>query len=164
MEQKAPAWMPAPGIRQPGGSTILLSRGFDTERNNHTVRTIGINSIGAISLPNHTLFPPVQVTKIAIGTGDGVKRLQHQSAVYHPEFRDHIYQQRGADKRTDYEIDYENNFCDMRENYHTAGLTCRMDNVSFNLKTAVKSGSNYRDPIAWWDCYEANQSFLLYGK
>jgi hypothetical protein len=61
-------------------------------------------------------------------------------------------------KGTDYEIDYENNFCDMRENYHTAGLTCRMDNVSFgNLKTASKSGSNYRDPIAWWDCYEANQ-------
>jgi hypothetical protein len=44
---------------------------LDTERLNHTVRTIGINSIGAISLPNHTMFPPVQVTKISIGTGDG---------------------------------------------------------------------------------------------
>jgi hypothetical protein len=33
-----------------------------------------------------------------------------------------------------------------------------MDNVSFgNLKTETKSSPSYRDPIAWWDCYESNQ-------
>jgi hypothetical protein len=132
---------------------------LDTERNNHTVRTIGINSIGAISLPNHTMFPPVQVTKIAIGTGDGVTKDFSIKAPFIIPNSETIYVNNVAlTKGTDYEIDYENNFCDMRENYHTAGLTCRMDNVSFgNLKTASKSGSNYRDPIAWWDCYEANQ-------
>lgn len=132
---------------------------LDTERNNHTVRTIGINSIGAISLPNHTMFPPVQVTKIAIGTGDGVTKDFSIKAPFIIPNSEAIYVNNVALTRgTDYEIDYENNFCDMRENYHTAGLTCRMDNVSFgNLKTAAKSGSNYRDPIAWWDCYEANQ-------
>lgn len=132
---------------------------LDTERNNHTVRTIGINSIGAISLPNHTMFPPVQVTKIAIGTGDGTTKDFSIKAPFIIPNSETIYVNNVAlTKGTDYEIDYESNFCDMRENYHTAGLTCRMDNVSFgNLKTAAKSGSNYRDPIAWWDCYEANQ-------
>lgn len=132
---------------------------LDTERNNHTVRTIGINSIGAISLPNHTMFPPVQVTKIAIGTGDGTTKDFSIKAPFIIPNSETIYVNNVAlTKGTDYEIDYENNFCDMRENYHTAGLTCRVDNVSFgNLKTATKSSSNYRDPIAWWDCYEANQ-------
>lgn len=132
---------------------------LDTERLNHTVRTIGTNSIGAISLPNHTMFPPVEVTKIAIGTGDGITADFSIKAPFIIPNSETIYVNNVAlTKGTDYEIDYENNFCDMRENYHTAGLTCRMDNVSFgNLKTATKSGSNYRDPIAWWDCYEANQ-------
>lgn len=132
---------------------------LDTERNNHTVRTIGINSIGAISLPNHTMFPPVQVTKIPIGTGDGATtEFNIKSPFIIPNSEDIYINNVALTKGTDYEIDYESNFCDMRENYHTAGLTCRMDNVSFgNLKVATKSGSNYRDPIAWWDCYEANQ-------
>ncbi|HOT60202.1 MAG TPA: hypothetical protein PLJ83_11125 [Spirochaetales bacterium] len=132
---------------------------LDTERLNHTVRTIGINSIGAISLPNHTMFPPVQVTKIAIGTGDGTTKDFNIKAPFIIPNSETVYVNNVAlTKGTDYEIDYESNFCDMRENYNTAGLTCRMDNVSFgNLKTAAKSGSNYRDPIAWWDCYEANQ-------
>ena len=132
---------------------------IDTEKLNHTVRTVGINSIGAISLPNHTLFPPVQVTKIPIGTGDGVTTEYSIKAPFIIPNSEAIYVNNVAlTKGTDYVIDYENNFCDMRENYHTAGLTARLDNVSFgNLKTAAKSGSNYRDPIAWWDCYEANQ-------
>ena len=132
---------------------------LDTERLNHTVRTIGINSIGAISLPNHTLFPPIQVTKIPIGTGDGVNMDFNIKAPHIIPNSETIYVNNVAfTKGVDYEIDYENNFCDMRENYHTAGLTCRMDNVSFgNLKTATKNGSTYRDPIAWWNCSEANQ-------
>lgn len=132
---------------------------LDTERSNHTVRTIGINSIGAISLPNHTMFPPMQVTKIPISTGNGSMMDFNIKAPFIIPNSETIYVNNVALTRgTDYEVDYENNFCDMRENYHTAGLTCRMDNVSFgNLKTATKSGSTYRDPIAWWDCYEANQ-------
>lgn len=132
---------------------------LDTERTNHTVKTIGISSIGAISLPNHTMFPPVQVTKIAIGTGDGTTKEFSIRAPFIVHNSESIFVNNvELTKGTDYEIDYDNNFCDMRENYHTSGLTCRMDNVSFgNLKTATKSGSNYRDPIAWWDCYEASQ-------
>lgn len=132
---------------------------LDTERLNHTVRTIGANSVGAISLPNHTLFPPVQVTKIPIGTGDGTTIEFSIKAPFIIPSSETIYVNNVAKtKGVDYTIDYENNFCDMHENYHTAGLTARLGNVSFgNLKTATKSGSNYRDPIAWWDCYEANQ-------
>ncbi|MDD2267968.1 MAG: hypothetical protein PHY15_00285 [Eubacteriales bacterium] len=132
---------------------------LDTERNNHTVKTIGLSGVGAISLPNHTLFPPMDITKLSIGTGDGVTQEYNILAPYIIPNSETIYIDNVALTRgTDYEIDYENNFCDMRENYHTAGLTCRMDNVSFgNLKNVGKSSSNYRDPIAWWDCYEANQ-------
>ena len=132
---------------------------LDTERLNHTVRTIGLNGVGAISLPNHTLFPPIEVTKLAIGTGDGNTTEFSMKAANIMEGSETIYVNNMAlTKGADYEIDYENNFCDMRENYHTAGLTCRLDNVSFgNLKSATKSTFNYRDPIAWKDCYEANQ-------
>jgi hypothetical protein len=132
---------------------------LDTERLNHTVRTIGVNGVGAISLPNHTMFPPVQITKIPIGTGDGTTTDFSIKAPFIIPNSEIIYVNNAAlTKGVDYEIDYENNFCDMRENYHTAGLTCRMDNVNFGtLKTETKSSSNYRDPIAWWDCYEANQ-------
>jgi hypothetical protein len=132
---------------------------LDTECNNHTVRTIGMNSVGAISLPNHTMFSPIQVTKLAIATGDGATTEFDIKAPFIIPSSETIYVNNAALTRgTDYEIDYENNFCDMRENYYTAGLTCRMDNVSFgNLKTASKSGANYCDPIAWWNCYEADQ-------
>jgi hypothetical protein len=69
-------------------------------------------------------------------------------------------------KGTDYEIDYENNFCDMRENYHTAGLTCRMDNVSFgNLKTAAKERLELSRPYCVVGLLRGESvSFLLYGK
>jgi hypothetical protein len=132
---------------------------LDTQRNNHTVRTIGLNTIGAISLPNHTMFPPLEVTKLAIGVGDGETLEFNIKAPFIVPGSETIYVNNAALTRgTDYEIDYENNFCNMRENYYTAELTARYDNVSFgNLKTATKSSSNYRDPIAWWDCYAANQ-------
>ncbi len=132
---------------------------LDTERNNHTVRTIGINSVGAISLPNHTLFPLLPITKIPVGSGDATTTEFNVKAAVIVENSETIYVGGVAKTRgVDYEFDYENNFCDMRENYHTAGLTARLENVSFgNLKTATKNGGNYRDPIAWWDCYEANQ-------
>ena len=105
---------------------------LDTERSNHTVKTIGVNSIGAISLPNHTMFPPIEVVKIPIGTGNGSATEFSIKAPVIIANSETIYVNNVALTRgTDYEIDYENNFCDMRENYHTAGLTCRMDNVSF---------------------------------
>jgi len=131
---------------------------IDTEMLNHTVRTIGMNSVGAISLPNHTLFPPVQVTKIAIGTGDGSTVDFSTKAPFIVPGSETIYVNNAVlVKGTDYEVDYESNCCDMRENYHTAGLTARLENVSFGtLKTATKSSSNCRDPIAWWDCFEAS--------
>ena len=131
----------------------------DTEKANHTVRTIGINSVGAISLPNHMLFPPIDVVKIPSGTGDGTNTEFKIKAPFIIENSETIYVNNAPlTKDVDYTIDYENNFCDMRENYHTAGLTCFNDNVEFgNLKSASKSSSTFRDPIAWWDCYEAKK-------
>ena len=128
---------------------------LDTEKINHTVRTIGLENIGAISLPDHTFFPPMDVTKIPIGTGDGVTTEFNIKAPFIIPNSEIIFVNNVAlTKGVDYEIEYENNFCDMHENYHTAGLSCQMDNVSFgNFKAAVKNGAvNLRDPIAWWDC------------
>ena len=105
---------------------------LDTEKINHTVRTIGLENIGAISLPDHTFFPPMDVTKIPIGTGDGVTTEFNIKAPFIIPNSEIIFVNNVAlTKGVDYEIEYENNFCDMHENYHTAGLSCQMDNVSF---------------------------------
>jgi len=132
---------------------------LDTERINHTVRTIGLENIGAISLPDHTFFPPMDVTKIPIGTGDGVSTEFNIKAPFIIPNSEIIYVNSVAlTKGIDYEIEYENNFCDMHENYHTASLHCLMDNVSFGrLKVTPNSTVNRRDPIAWWSCYESNK-------
>ncbi|MDD4688504.1 MAG: hypothetical protein PHE51_02005 [Eubacteriales bacterium] len=132
---------------------------WGTEKDKHTIKTIGSNDFGAISLPNSTFFPPLQITKTAIGTGDGISTEFNIKAPFIVPNSETIYVDNVAQvKGVDYEIDYENNFCDMHENYHSAAFTARMENINFgNLKTATKYSTNYRDPIAWWDCYESNE-------
>ncbi|MGI6745440.1 MAG: hypothetical protein ACOX45_04635 [Acutalibacteraceae bacterium] len=53
-------------------------------------------------------------------------------------------------------MDYENNCGDWYENYHTAALTCRDAGVTFgDLASKTPSSSyDYRDPLAWWNCYD----------
>jgi fluoride ion exporter CrcB/FEX len=53
-------------------------------------------------------------------------------------------------------VDYENNCGDWYENYHTAALTCRNTGVTFgDLASKTPSSSyDYRDPLAWWNCYD----------
>lgn len=45
---------------------------------------------------------------------------------------------------------------DWYENYHTAALNCLDAGVTFgNLETRTPNGSyDYRDPLAWWSCYD----------
>lgn len=131
----------------------------DTERNNHTIRTIGINSIGAYSLPDHSVFPPIEVERLPIGVGDGSTKDFNICAPYIVKNSETIYVNDVAmEKGSDYEIDYESNCCDMRENYHSAALHCFLSNVTFgNLVDAPKKSAKYYDPIAWWECYELNK-------
>ena len=68
------------------------------------------------------MFPPVQVTKIAIGTGDGVTKDFSIKALFIIPNSETIYVNNMALTRgTDYEIDYENNL--RYAKIYTAGLT-----------------------------------------
>ncbi|MGE0903069.1 hypothetical protein [Dehalococcoides mccartyi] len=57
---------------------------------------------------------------------------------------------------TDFAVEYENNCGDWYENYHTAALSCTDAGVTFgDLASKTPSSSyDYRDPLAWWNCYD----------
>jgi len=126
----------------------------DTECVNQTVRQIGMPGFAAISLPDSSMFTPLAISHLAIGTGDGsTTEFDIGSPLFEPDsetiYVDGVAQTRG----TDYTADPTNNMTDMRENYWTAEMTALSDNVEFgNLKTRTMSSTPYYDPIAWWIC------------
>lgn len=139
-----------------GRMDLPVTTFLDTECNNRIVRHIGIPGVGAVTFPNHDIFPPYPVEQLPIGTGDGVTKEYSIKAPLILPGSDTVYVDGVALVRgTDYEIDYESNCGDWYENYHTAGLSCKSDGVSFgNLRSKTPSNNYYRDPLAWWDCYD----------
>ncbi len=130
---------------------------LDSECNNRIIKHLGVAGIGAITFPNHDLFPPYLVERIPIGTGDGVLTDFNIKAPLIMLGSETIYVNNVAKVRdVDYTIDYENNCGDWYENYHTAGLTCKSAGVSFGdlASKTPNSSYDYRDPFSWWNCYD----------
>ena len=130
----------------------------DTECVNHTVRQIGMPGFAAISLPDSSVFTPLAVSHLAIGTGDGVTtEFDIGSPLFEPDSETVYVDGVAKTRETDYTVDPVSNMADMRENYWTAELTALSDNVEFgNLKTRTVTSSAYCDPIAWWNCTNPN--------
>ncbi len=130
---------------------------LDSECNNRIVKHLGVAGVGAFTFPNHDVFPPYAVDHLVIGEGDGattefsMKCPLIQSGTVRIFVND--TEMTGG---TDYTVDLENNCGDWYENYHTAAMTCKSIGVSFGdlASKTPYTGRNYRDPIAWWDCYD----------
>jgi len=130
---------------------------LDSECNNRIVKHLGVAGVGAFTFPNHDVFPPYAVDHLVIDEGDGattefsMKCPLIQSGTVRIFVND--TEMTGG---TDYTVDLENNCGDWYENYHTAAMTCKSIGVSFGdlASKTPYTGRNYRDPIAWWDCYD----------
>lgn len=94
---------------------------------------------------------------VPIGTGDGVITEFNIKAPIIMAGSETIYVNNVAKVTgVDYTIDYESNCGDWYENYHSAALTCKSAGVSFgDLASKTPNASyDYRDPLAWWSCYD----------
>lgn len=135
--------------------TILNSEGTG-----HLAKHLGSPGVGAFTFPNHDVFPPVQVSNLALGTGDGTTTDFNIGCPLIMEGSEQIYVDGVLmTKGTDYLIDYENNCGDWHENYYTGAMTAMDDGVSFgNFKTGDKTNySGLRDPLTHGDVnYAAN--------
>lgn len=130
---------------------------FDSECNNRIVKHLGIAGVGAFTFPNHEVFPPYQVNQLIIGEGDGqttafnikAPLIQAKTARVFLDGEEQI-------EGTDFIVDYESNCGDWYENYHTAGMSCKDTGIVFGDMESRTPSSNYsyRDPVAWWDCYD----------
>jgi len=130
---------------------------LDSEANNRIVKHLGVAGVGAFTFPNHDVFPPYAVDHLVIGEGDGTTTEFSMKCPLIQSGTVRIYvNNTEIAEGTDYTVDLENNCGDWYENYHTAGLTCKNVGVSFGdlASKTPYTGRNYRDPIAWWDCYD----------
>jgi len=130
---------------------------LDSECNNRLVKHLGVAGVGAFTFPNHEVFPPYQVNQIVIGEGDGETQEFNIKASLIQAGTARVYLDgEELTEGTDFVVDYENNCGDWYENYHTAALTCRNTGVTFgDLASKTPSSSyDYRDPLAWWNCYD----------
>lgn len=130
---------------------------LDSECNNRLVKHLGVAGVGAFTFPNHEVFPPYQVNQIVIGEGDGETQEFNIKAPLIQAGTARVYLDgEELTEGTDFVVDYENNCGDWYENYHTAALTCRNTGVTFgDLASKTPSSSyDYRDPLAWWNCYD----------
>jgi hypothetical protein len=130
---------------------------LNTECNNRIIKHIGIGGVGAVTLPNHDIFPPYLVERIPIGTGDGIVTEFNIKTPIIMEGSETVYVDNVAQvKDVDYTIDYESNCGDWYENYYSAGLSCKSSGVTFgDIASKTPSAiADYRDPLAWWYCYD----------
>ncbi|HPO77038.1 MAG TPA: hypothetical protein PLI23_07695 [Thermoclostridium caenicola] len=130
---------------------------LDSECNNRLVKHLGVAGVGAFTFPNHEVFPPYQVNQIVIGEGDGETQEFNIKAPLIQAGTARVYLDgEELTEGTDFVVDYENNCGDWYENYHTAALSCTDAGVTFgDLASKTPSNSyDYRDPLAWWNCYD----------
>jgi len=130
---------------------------LDSECNNRIVKHLGVAGVGAFTFPNHDVFPPYAVDHLVIGEGDGVTtEFSMKCPLIQPGTVRIFVNDTEMTGGTDYTVDLENNCGDWYENYHTAAMTCKSVGVSFGdlASKTPYTGRNYRDPIAWWDCYD----------
>ena len=140
---------------------IPVTTFLDSECNNRIVKQLGIAGFGAFTFPNHDAFPPYAVNNIVIGQGDGETKEFNIKCPLIQAGTPRVYVNNAElVAGTDFTVDCESNCGDWYENYHSAGLTARGENVEFgNIKSCPPYTGNYiyYDPLAWWSCY--NTSF-----
>lgn len=132
---------------------------LDTEFNTHVVKNIGIAGFGAFQFPDASAFPDYAVTRLTLGDGDGETTEYNIKCPCIKPDSVHIYVgDVEKTEGTDYTIDLESNCNDARENYHTAGMNCKMANVSFgNMSSKSPSTSYYYlDPL-YWGLYRSSE-------
>ncbi len=130
----------------------------ETESNNKIIKHIGVPGVGAVTFPNHDIFPPYAIDRIVLGTGNGSTTQFSLKCPLIMEGSEKVYVNNVLQvKDADYTIDYENNCGDWGENYASAEFCALDNNVSFgNMKEKVISSSYYVDPIAIWGSAGAN--------
>lgn len=130
---------------------------LDSECNNRLVKHLGVAGVGAFTFPNHEVFPPYPVDHIVVGEGDGIKtEFNIRCPLIQPGTARVFVNNTELTEGTDYTVDYESNCGDWYENYHTAAMTCKDTGVTFGdlASKSPSSSYDYRDPFAWWDCYD----------
>lgn len=130
---------------------------LDSECNNRLVKHLGVAGVGAFTFPNHEVFPPYPIDHIVVGEGDGIKtEFNVRCPLIQPGTARIFVNNNELVEGTDFIADYESNCGDWYENYHTAGLTCKDAGVTFGdlASKPPYTGRSYRDPLAWWDCYD----------
>jgi len=130
---------------------------LDSECNNRLVKHLGVAGVGAFTFPNHEVFPPYAVDHLVIGEGDGATTEFSMKCPLIQSGTVRIFvNDTETTEGTDYTVDLENNCGDWYENYHTAALTCKSAGVSFGdfASKTPSSNNSYRDPLAWWSCYD----------
>lgn len=129
---------------------------LDAECNNRIVKQLGIAGFGAFTFPNHEVFPPYPVNHLVIGEGDGeTTEFNIKCPLIQAGTPRVFVNDVELTEGTDFTVDCESNCGDWYENYHSAALTAKDDNVQFgNLKelTPTTSTRSYYDPLAWWYC------------
>lgn len=145
-----------------GGSMTTLQTDLpvitflDSECNNRIVKHLGIAGFGAFTFPNHEVFPPYPVNHLVIGEGDGeTTEFNIKCPLIQVGTPRVFVNDVELTEGTDFTVDCESNCGDWYENYHSAVLTTKDDNVQFgNLKELAPSTNtrSYYDPLAWWSC------------
>lgn len=124
---------------------------LDTEFNNHVVKNLAITGIGGFQFPDSSAFPDYEVDHIVLGDGDGETTEFNIKCPLIKKNSAKIYV---ADKElsaSEYEVDYESNCNNSRENFYTSSMKADSDSVQFgDLSTrAAYTGYQYRDPLYW---------------
>lgn len=124
---------------------------LDSEFNNRIIKNIAMTGIGGFQFPDPSVFPDYSIDHLVLGEGDG------QTTEYNikcPLIKSGTVKIYVADRElspSEYEIDYESNCVNARENYYTAGMKVDGVNAKFgNMASLTPSTSyQYRDPLYW---------------
>lgn len=123
---------------------------LDSEYNDHVVKTIGIPGIGAYRFPDASIFPDYPVDHLVVGEGDGSTTEFNIKCPLIKAGSAQVFVGGNPLADSEFEVDYESNCVDSRENYYTAQMTCQDATVKFgDLKNRSASSTWYSDPLFW---------------
>lgn len=124
---------------------------LDTEFNNHIVKNIVITGIGGFQFPDPSVFPDYSIDRLVLGEGDGSTT---DFSIKCPLIKNGTVKIFVADRElssSEYDVDYESNCIDARENYYTAGMKMDGIHAKFGDADTRSPYTSYseRDPLYW---------------
>lgn len=124
---------------------------LDSEFNNHIVKNLVITGIGGFQFPDAAAFPDYNINRLVLGEGDGATTDFNIKCPLIKSGTIKIYVGDTELAASEYDVDYESNCIDARENYYTAGM--KLDGIHAKFgNTASKNPDTsyqYRDPLYW---------------